>query len=258
MRVTLAFGLILLVAGCEQILDLKPAEIDPELGGAAGDSGANNEAPFDAAGGFGFGGTGTEPATPAGGEAGADPDGGSMGSLGGSGAEAGSAADAGDAGASLCELYCDTVMNECSGAFSVYARRENCLGVCKALPVGTPADTSGNSVYCRLQAARVAAAELPYYCPAAGPGGNGVCGANCESFCALADQLCSGSNRQFADMAACLTACQALPDLGGFTTSSTAGQYSGPHVQCRLFHVSNAALDPVAHCPHAGGAKPCQ
>jgi hypothetical protein len=150
------------------------------------------------------------------------------------------------------------VITECTGEFAVYVRLENCLAVCKALPVGAPDDTTGNSVYCRLRAARSAATELPFYCPAAGPGGNGVCGTNCEGLCQLADQLCDGPNQQFADAAACFRECLALSDLGGFTTSSTASQYMGPHVQCRLFHASNAALDPNAHCAHVGGSRPCQ
>ena len=31
----------------------------------------------------------------------------------------------------------------------------------------------------------------------------------------------------------------------------------GNSVQCRLFHVTAATLDPIAHCVHAAGLAPC-
>jgi hypothetical protein len=60
------------------------------------------------------------------------------------------------------------------------------------------------------------------------------------------------------DTASCLSECGKLPDAGSYSTDLDVGQYAGPHVQCRLYHVSAAAADdPEQHCPHANGAAPC-
>jgi hypothetical protein len=57
----------------------------------------------------------------------------------------------------------------------------------------------------------------------------------------------------FASESACLTACADVNDLGGYTTSTQAGD----SIQCRLYHVSAASLDPKTHCPHAAGEQIC-
>ena len=56
------------------------------------------------------------------------------------------------AGGTICELYCQTVTQTCTGDFAQYTTFDNCLSVCEALPPGSPGDVSGNSAYCRLQA----------------------------------------------------------------------------------------------------------
>jgi hypothetical protein len=157
-----------------------------------------------------------------------------------------------DAPQSLCELYCSKVMEFCTGGLQVYAKVETCMLACEKFPPGQSGDVSGNSVECRLRNAELAdtTGEPQTHCPAAGPGGNGGCGSNCEGSCTLMLATCPGF---FASSTECESACAAVPDMGGFNVS----QQSGNSMQCRLYHVSAAQLDPTTHCPHAAGMAIC-
>jgi hypothetical protein len=154
-----------------------------------------------------------------------------------------------------CNRYCDLVMTNCQGQDAVYSSRDGCLTLCANMPAGERGATFGNSVQCRMHAAELAPAEPAFYCPGAGPGGNGVCGDNCESFCQLVGLVCSGENAGYADDDACWSDCTALPDLGTFTIDPAP---RGAMVQCRLYHLTNATLEPDRHCSHALGGSPCR
>jgi hypothetical protein len=243
-----AGALLLALSSCRQLLEIEDAELDESSnGGTATGTGGAPEANDG----------GSAAASEGGGEADA---GAPQGGAGG----AGSLSEAGEAGhggssdpPSLCEQYCTAVMSNCTAAFAVYTSYETCLSVCAALPEGKPGDSSGNSVSCRLSAALVAKDEVPHYCPVAGPGGNGVCGSNCEGLCELRAKVCNqyGSGERVA----CRNECAQVQDLGNYSTALEVEQYSGPHVQCRLYHVSAAAAaEPEKHCMHAAGATPCQ
>lgn len=236
------------------MLGIEDAETDPALGKAS--SGQGSAA-----------GAGGEPSPTIGGApADGSPASGSpaVSPLGGHAGETAPAGDAGQAGSeaaapteSVCERYCTAVTSNCTGPFAVFTSREACLAVCAYLPEGQEGDRDVNTASCRLRAATVAKDEIPHYCPIAGPGGNGSCGGNCESLCALREAVCA----DFAStsQAACLKECTGLDDLGSFSTDVSEGQYQGPHVQCRLYHVSAAATDdPEQHCLHVDGAAPCQ
>jgi hypothetical protein len=158
--------------------------------------------------------------------------------------------------ATVCTNYCSAVMEYCTGAFAVYGSQAACLAVCAHLPLGSPGDTIGNSAYCRLQNAELAGetGEPNVHCPAAAPGASGVCGSNCEGYCVLMQQICSVRFSQaYQGLVDCQAQCDALPTLGAFDLT----QSSGNSVNCRLWHVSAAALDPGAHCGHAAGDPPC-
>jgi hypothetical protein len=212
---------------CRQIIGIEGAELDPSLAGAS--SGATQQA--SAVSTAGAGAAAIEESAGAGGDNGHS--------------------------ASTCEQYCSAVTSNCTGAFAVYASFDTCLSVCVNLPPGEPDDRNVNSVQCRLHAALLAGDEVSHYCPIAGPGGNGECGTNCQGLCSLRTQICA----QYADVAmdACLSSCATLDDLGTYSTDPTLGQYRGAHVQCRLYHVSAAAVDDAQqHCSHADGAAPCR
>jgi len=173
---------------------------------------------------------------------------------------------------SLCSNYCDAVMANCQDTYSQYASRDACDGICGALEaqslIGDPQHADiGNSLSCRLQKASAAGTlgEKYLYCPAAGPGGNGTCGTNCEGYCYLMKQMCP---IEFAkdplqnSLDSCLSVCGGLGTVdGGFNAS----QQSGNTINCRLYHVSAAAAAAVSglqnlsatHCTHAAGANPC-
>ncbi|GEM_PF-656632 len=155
-----------------------------------------------------------------------------------------------------CQEYCSTVMSSCTDTLALYQTQEVCLAVCRHLPLGTADQTIGNSIGCRLHAAQSSAMEPTDSCPVlgAGPGGNNICGSNCEAVCMIAQTVCTGANQQWPNALACLTECQSLEDLKKYSKLNT----SGAHVQCRLYHVSAAAAGrPEFHCPHVGGGIPC-
>jgi hypothetical protein len=155
----------------------------------------------------------------------------------------------------LCEEYCTTVMETCvekpdpdpdkDQRFSVYPSKEACLAVCGHLAAGNPkeAEPTGNTVACRLHAARLAKTSREYreYCPQAGPGGAGECGDDCESYCTLFEELCPNS------VIGCIDKCKVFPNDGTF---DAIRHHDGDTLQCRLVHVSNSALD-TSHCGHA-------
>jgi len=154
-----------------------------------------------------------------------------------------------------CQRYCDLVTENCQGHDAVYTSKDVCLSLCGSMPPGEPGMTSGHSVQCRLHAAELAPAEPSFYCPGAGPGGNGVCGENCESFCQLVALVCSGENAGYADEEACFSDCTAVSDLGTFSIDPAP---RGAMIQCRLYHLTNATFEPDRHCSHALGASPCK
>ena len=190
-----------------------------------------------------------------------------VGATGGSGDAPGSGGDAGMAGSpgpqTLCETYCATVQTNCLGADAQYVNLESCLETCARLPEGTEGDTQINTVHCRLSQAEDAALEPFFACTFAGPAGSGECDSNCESLCTLAMQACDPTKPEenagafYADKAACMTDCEQVPDLGTYTTDPAVQQYSGGHVQCRIYHVISAFGEPDSHCAHVKGVAPC-
>jgi hypothetical protein len=219
-------GVLLSLVGCNAALDLEDAHLDPSIGASAS---------------AGSAGTG-EPA-----------------------AEGGEGGDGGAApGPSLCQRYCDAVMTGCTGDRSQYTDLAACLSICPYLPEGTPGDTSGNTVSCRLTYAEKAPSEPLTYCTWAGPGGDGKCGSNCEGFCSLMTPTCTAeqtidSGDYFATNDDCLDACSQLPDVGNYSATVSSLQSGADHVECRLYHIGAAifAEDAATHCPHAMGRRLC-
>ena len=154
-----------------------------------------------------------------------------------------------DPRAGACEDYCDVVMRNCNGNVAQYTDLSTCMAVCEAMPLGDPVSPTGDTIACRTFQAALAEDDSVMACTKAGPGGDGACGGNCESFCAIADEVCPDT---FADSAACLTAC------GGFSTAEVydASDIAGDSFACRLYHLTAAASDPGVHCPHIVAQSP--
>lgn len=114
---------------------------------------------------------------------------------------------------------------------------------------------AGNTLGCRTYHAGAAAGDPTTHCVHAGPGGAAACGSNCEGFCTLALETCTGGNEQWATMAECMTECNGYDQTEPYDTSDTAGD----SFACRLYHLIAAIDDPELHCPHIVEASaPCQ
>jgi hypothetical protein len=177
---------------------------------------------------------------------GSDDDGdgdGGAGASGGAGGAGGGAADE-----PSCEAYCGQLGDNCTGDLAVYASPAICMAACAGFPVGDIADVSGNTLGCRQYHSGAAAGDPATHCPHAGPGGAGYCGADCESFCALAAAHCPGA---YEDEPTCMTACADYASTPPFN----ANVKTGDTVECRLYHVSVAAVDDM-HCGHIGTDPP--
>lgn len=184
-------------------------------------------------------------------------------------ADASSSADAATTAAPSpeCSEYCSRALENCTDELAIYASEEACLAVCALLPLSS--DDSNNTVECRSEQARLARAtgEPDVHCPEASPGGSRRgggegCGTNCESFCRLQPQICPGDDVTVPEFDECMRRCAVIPDHGAFDVDV---DHDADNVQCRLVHVSSAALGPtsaIAHCWHStiapGPASPCQ
>ncbi|MBK9035648.1 MAG: hypothetical protein IPL61_31080 [Myxococcales bacterium] len=153
--------------------------------------------------------------------------------------------DTGDPQVGECEDYCDLITAHCSGAVAQYSDRNSCLATCEVMPLGEPATHAGHTVACRTFQAAAAELDAAATCPSAGPGGAGVCGSDCESFCAMTDEIC-GDLSPYATSAECLSACAGFASLSPFDASDIAGDT----IECRLYHLTAASVAPGTHCPH--------
>ena len=275
--------------GCTQMLGIEKANVDPALdakgnlqGGptstsAGGTASSNNDtgatgdtsdtsdtghSSHDATsttGGDSSGSGGTQ------GEAGAGPDPEDT-SASASGGNGNSSSTTGEPEPSLCESYCDDIMESCTGAQAQYRDHAQCMTICSMLPEGELGEVDENTVACRAKyvgdARYGSGTELEAYCRRGGPGGAGYCGSNCEGYCSLMMQVCSGSDvgvYQFESEAACMETCEALPSSDEGYSATNPLIADGNHVECRLFHVtSGAMLDPEEHCEHAMGVTLCE
>jgi hypothetical protein len=163
-----------------------------------------------------------------------------------------------------CDDFCKlTVEGACVGPFQVYENETQCVKVCDAMAqaghqgkngdtrvVGSPTDTVG----CRWNHAHFALLHPETHCPHIGPGGESVCGDNCEFFCLLKAQACGGSELP----ADCQASCSNIPNPEKFTLA--AAKKGGNTLECRLLHVMRALEKPQTaadECPVVNGDKAC-
>ncbi len=178
-----------------------------------------------------------------------------------------------EAGAALsCSAYCTAVMAACTGGHAQYVSNDACLNACAHIPLGTAADTSGNTLGCRAYHAMLAASTPAPHCWHAGPYGYGACGDECESFCTLATTWCTpaggfdGGAPPYADDTACKTSCAGYKQIdsadgglgldGGYNAQGPA---SGNTLDCREYHLgasfAGGAMQAL-HCQHPGANSP--
>jgi hypothetical protein len=167
-----------------------------------------------------------------------------------------------------CPTYCSAIAAACTGdnqQYSTAATSQNCAKTCALFPVGAATDKSGDTLGCRLYHTQNAAiaGNAALHCPHAGPGGaavdatTGTCGDNaCADFCALEVKVCGtidagGANAQYQNQAACMSSCATFTKTPAYSAATT----SGNTFACRLYHITNAAVDApsaATHCKHTG------
>lgn len=145
-----------------------------------------------------------------------------------------------------CGDYCAAVMKNCTGATAQYGSEAECTAACTMLEtagkLGMPADTSGDTVGCRLYHAGAAAMDAATHCAHAGPFGGGVCGDLCENFCTLATATCK---TEYPDAATCATDCMGYAKDPAYSYQATGNNYA-----CRAYHLTAAVADAATHCEH--------
>jgi hypothetical protein len=158
-----------------------------------------------------------------------------------------------------CQAYCDTIQATCTAEFQEYQTPEACLSTCGQIPLGAESDTSGDTVGCRMHNVQLAkdTGELGDYCPISGPVGGGSCGDRCENFCTLFVPTCAAYTA-ITDQASCLTFCQTSPDNAVWDPQDPNQKDHDASIQCRIWHLANAVLDPTLHCGHAAGTTKCE
>ena len=154
-----------------------------------------------------------------------------------------------------CDTYCQTLTESCTkeNSLATYPSKDFCLAVCPNFRRSKDGTDKGNTFECRVseanEAKRLSADpdESTSNCRAAGPGGSNKCGSNCEGYCQLFEDICGGLVTPDPD---CLEHCQGLRDDPQFDADKS---YMGgvDTLQCRLAHLSAAAVDGDTHCPHA-------
>lgn len=154
-----------------------------------------------------------------------------------------------------CETYCTRMQTNCIAVNGQYPEREQCIGTCRAFPLGTEADTTGNTLGCRLNHASLARSNPALHCFYAGPTGaspdgtTAQCGTDCDAFCSIAMATCISA---YADLAVCKSACEGFTSTPPFKINA-----SGNTRECRLYHATNAAntkqtpANVTLHCGHA-------
>jgi hypothetical protein len=151
-----------------------------------------------------------------------------------------------DAQLGACTDYCREIAGRCTGDSAVYENDEQCLAVCAQLPLGSAEDPPGeNTLLCRLDQLYAGGFEATSRCPAAGPGGNGACGDDCESFCALRRQACSEEQPSELDIARenfCERSCPGLARAPG--PSIQVNAFSDT-LECRMIQLARAFADPA-------------
>jgi len=177
-------------------------------------------------------------------------------SLAACGDDGGGGMDGPPAAELTCASYCSSITANCTTTNSQFTGMTDCMASCTHYPLGALSDMAGNTLGCRIYHAGAAASGPDVHCRHAGPGGNTACGADCLGFCTLVLGSCTGANVQFGgDMATCMTTCAGYATTPAYSSTVT----NGNSFACRLYHATQAAVNPTTHCGHTSsvGTPPC-
>ena len=182
------------------------------------------------------------------------------GSLAACGSGSGGGGGSGSAALS-CQAYCTSIMASCTGGdgsvdggamdptrtHQQYTGMDQCVATCSTFPVGAASDTSGDTLGCRTYHAGAAATDPATHCPHAGPGGDGVCGDLCTSYCRITAKYCTAANMAgplYTSDADCMSWCKATKSDLRFNIAVQAGDEQA----CLLYHSQEASVVPPDHC----------
>ena len=175
-----------------------------------------------------------------------------------------------------CSAYCTDIQKNCTGTNRQYPMEldmNHCNAVCESFTVGTStvADTSGNTLGCRIHHADFPSTMAATDCAQAGPGGDlmtatdpqqGCSGGDvCTSFCTLEIKACGSQDAplpgnpkddtgnplfQYVNQGNCVNLCHSWNKMHVYSTTST-----GDSLACRLsaavMAVTNV-MDGKTHC----------
>jgi hypothetical protein len=149
----------------------------------------------------------------------------------------------------LCDVYCATAAEVCTGDNLLYPDAVACQRACSGMKQGTAGEATGNTLQCRIFHLELGRVDPHHHCPHASESGADKCiypnEARCRSYCGSAMENCLNANGLFPSADACLDACFTILDAG------VAGDEVGNTVECRVTHAEAAAADPSTHCPAA-------
>ena len=148
--------------------------------------------------------------------------------------------------ADTCNTYCANFNSTCAVEMA-FNDNTDCLLHCAAYPIGTTADTTGNTLGCRSYHLTLAtdAAAATTHCPRASPYGIAAdgsspptqdqsCGTACEHYCGMVMETCLGADAQYATTAECLDSCSYFPFDNADPAKLTLGAATGDTLQCRM------------------------
>jgi len=108
----------------------------------------------------------------------------------------------------------------------------------------------GDTIDCRTYHSVLALSDPTTHCPHASLDGDNVCGQECGVYCNLAtNPLCTSSQISFGS-STCASTCANYAD-------GTVGATTGNTLQCRIYHLSYALVEPNPHCGHGTTQGPC-
>jgi hypothetical protein len=151
-----------------------------------------------------------------------------------------------------CKDYCHVETAACGT--TQYESEKQCLALCPYFEVGEIADTTQDSLGCRLYHSYNSLCGAEKHCPHAGPGGEGHCGTaetdKCAAYCHLAKGVCGDEYAEKfgtgdAGDVECAKDCAKLDDSGpaeeGPTRYNTEFAATPNTLACRFLAVSRAA-----------------
>jgi hypothetical protein len=178
-----------------------------------------------------------------------------------------------------CDDYCRLNQVACSGELAVYERESQCKSVCKQFTSGTLTDgldpsvsgAQNNTLGCRYThtynallafkpGGDVSNDKVTSHCTHSGPGGAGVCGDDCTSYCQLLGKACPS---QFAELAGgCTDTCtKALGGAKSVMYSDKLAKSGTSPLACRFLNLMRVIENPdltATSCEKAVGRGGCE